>query len=121
MNCNEISTKCFVWNLILMTQNLKEEKKTKNIYVPEKHLFASSMTWLNTNLFPMTSLSFFRASSAISLVANCTKASPEFLPFLSRTIVTPSSTISNPDLRILKHSNEAYGFYQCNDIQMSHF
>lgn len=55
----------------------------------------------------MTSLSLFRAFSAISFVANCTKASPEFLPFLFRTIVTPSSTISKPVLRALKQTNES--------------
>lgn len=47
-------------------------------------------------LFPMTSLSLCRASSADSWDENCTKASPVFLPLRSVTMVIPSFTISKP-------------------------
>lgn len=48
-------------------------------------------------LFPMFSLSLSRASSAASWEANCTNASPEFLPKWSGTMVTPFSAISKPE------------------------
>ena len=47
-------------------------------------------------LLPMCPLSRCRASSAMSWEAKRTKASPEFLPFKSRTMVMPSCTISSP-------------------------
>ena len=44
----------------------------------------------------MCPLSRCRASSAMTWEAKRTKASPEFLPFKSCTMVMPSSTISSP-------------------------
>lgn len=47
-------------------------------------------------LFPMTSRSRCRALSAASCDKNWTKASPEFLPKWSLTMVIPFSTMSKP-------------------------
>ncbi len=48
------------------------------------------------HLCPILSLCFFRAFSAISCEANCTKASPVLLPWKSTGNVIPFGTISNP-------------------------
>lgn len=66
------------------------------VHTIRKATYPANQPTNHPHLCPILSLCFFRAFSAISCEANCTKASPVLLPWMSTGNVIPFGTISNP-------------------------